>query len=252
MHVLELKSNKNYNISSNLINTKNDNINGHCTKTTSNLRQRNKAKDRDYKITAAALAVNICPKWNKVYKSTSKGESAPFKKHLIICKGDIKNTRLNKIRSIDPSVDLNELDDYDNNNSPYNNNAYENFMSNISEDINDVAPDPFDFNDDLNMAFDDQDKQTNDIKNQMTHGNFHIIHININSLFNKIEHVFEFINDTNVDIVSLNEIKLDNNIPSESFEHPNYKLIRRSRTGNGGGIMVYVKKVYQVSEINLV
>ena len=71
--------------------------------------------------------------------------------------------------------------------------------------------------------------------------NFKILHLNVNSLFSKI---FEFQNilETQLyDLIFLNETKLDAHIPNSSFLNINYKLIRRDRTGSGGGVLVYVK-----------
>ena len=81
-------------------------------------------------------------------------------------------------------------------------------------------------------------------------GAFHIIHLNINSIFNKFEHVFIMLNTLNVDIIALNEIKLDDLIPSRLYEHPKYDLIRRYRNAYGGGVLVYVKKCYKILHKN--
>ena len=71
--------------------------------------------------------------------------------------------------------------------------------------------------------------------------NFKILHLNVDSLFSKI---FEFQNilETQLyDLIFLNETKLDAHIPNSNFVNINYKLIRRDRTGSGGGVLVYVK-----------
>lgn len=53
---------------------------------------------------------------------------------------------------------------------------------------------------------------TNEIKQLMNRGQFHIVHLNINSVFNKFEHILSILDNTNVDIIALNEIKLDDNV----------------------------------------
>jgi exonuclease III len=72
------------------------------------------------------------------------------------------------------------------------------------------------------------------------------MHLNINSVFNKFEHVFSILNSLDFDIIALNEIKLDDSVPSKLYEHEKYNLIRRDRNSSGGGIMVYIKKCYSI------
>ena len=55
----------------------------------------------------------------------------------------------------------------------------------------------------------------------MASGKFHILHLNINSAFNKFEHFLDVLNLLNVDIITLNETKLDDETPDYYFEHPN-------------------------------
>ena len=59
------------------------------------------------------------------------------------------------------------------------------------------------------------------LKASMNIGSFHIIHLNINSIFNKFEHIFDILDKTDVDILALNEIKLDDTIPNKQFIHEN-------------------------------
>lgn len=49
-----------------------------------------------------------------------------------------------------------------------------------------------------------------------------------------------------VDLLLLNETKLDNGIPINNFLHPDYDLLRLDRPDSGGGgIMIYIKKAYK-------
>ena len=76
--------------------------------------------------------------------------------------------------------------------------------------------------------------------------NFTIGHININSLANKYEHIREVLNAAELDVLLLNETKLDESIPSTAFMVPDYYLLRRDRNSRGGGIAIYVNKSYRI------
>jgi len=64
---------------------------------------------------------------------------------------------------------------------------------------------------------------------------FKILHLNINSVFNKIQHILSLLNEIDIDIISINESKLDENTSDTFIEHPKYNTIRRDRVRNGGG-----------------
>jgi hypothetical protein len=49
-----------------------------------------------------------------------------------------------------------------------------------------------------------------------------------------------------VDILLLNETKLDEFIPNKLFEHAFNDVERRDRGSDGGGIMCFIKKAYSV------
>lgn len=88
------------------------------------------------------------------------------------------------------------------------------------------------------------------INSKINPGSFKIMHLNINSAFNKFEHIIEILNSADIDILTLNETKLDDETPDRYFEHNNYNTLRRNRNSHGGGILVLVKKCYQISEKN--
>ena len=73
---------------------------------------------------------------------------------------------------------------------------------------------------------------------------FTFAHININSIFNKLHHVFELLNSANLDFLAVAETKIDETTPSAAIAHPGYQLIRRDRTKRGGGLALYIKKCY--------
>ena len=66
-------------------------------------------------------------------------------------------------------------------------------------------------------------------------------HLNINSLRNKFESVNELIKDT-FDIFMLSESKLDSSFPDNQFLIPGYRIIRKDRNKNGGGILFYINE----------
>ena len=69
----------------------------------------------------------------------------------------------------------------------------------------------------------------------------HLLHININGLRNKKQQLIEYINEHNIDIVGINETKLNNNT---RLTFPNYLIIRRDRNNHGGGVaMMVIRKI---------
>lgn len=74
-----------------------------------------------------------------------------------------------------------------------------------------------------------------------------ICHLNVNSLFLKVIEIRTLLALNIFDIICLNETKLDNNIPDSFLKNPSYRIIRRDRVRNGGGIMVIIKKHLSVS-----
>ena len=61
-------------------------------------------------------------------------------------------------------------------------------------------------------------------------------HLNINSIKNKFESVWELIKDT-FDIFLLSESKLDSSFPDNQFSIPGYQIVRKDRDRNGGGLL---------------
>ena len=87
---------------------------------------------------------------------------------------------------------------------------------------------------------------TTELKKRLMLGHFNIIQININSVFNKTEHVLSNLDSTRCDVLVLNESKLDEDTPDKVFSHENYNNLRRNRNRFGCGLMVYVKKCYKI------
>ena len=63
------------------------------------------------------------------------------------------------------------------------------------------------------------------IVTNMKSGSFHMLLLNINSIYNKYEHIDDILNKTNVDLGALNEVKLSNDVPDKPYLHPKYKVL---------------------------
>ena len=67
--------------------------------------------------------------------------------------------------------------------------------------------------------------------------------LNINSLKNKFSDISFLLNQQQVDILVINETKLNDLIDDSIFENVFYQMIRRDRPDSGGGgILVFIKK----------
>ena len=66
-------------------------------------------------------------------------------------------------------------------------------------------------------------------------------HLNINSVRNKFESSNEMIRN-NFDIFVITERKLDTSFQDSQFHIPGYRLFRKDRNKNGGGLMCYINR----------
>lgn len=71
--------------------------------------------------------------------------------------------------------------------------------------------------------------------------NFVISYININSLSYKFDEIKELLTENIVDVLFIAETKLDSTFNDNLFVVDGYKLQRRDRTKNGGGILSFIK-----------
>ena len=72
--------------------------------------------------------------------------------------------------------------------------------------------------------------------------NLFLGHLNVNSLRNKFESIELIIKDI-FDIFLINESKLDSSFPNAQFSiPPGYKLFRKNRNKNGGGLVFYINQ----------
>jgi hypothetical protein len=83
-----------------------------------------------------------------------------------------------------------------------------------------------------------------------SHNGFKVLHLNDNSFFNKFEHILNILDSGKLDIIALNEVKLDENVPNKLYEHPGYTMKRRDRNMHVGGFMVYIRKCYKIMQFS--
>ena len=84
-----------------------------------------------------------------------------------------------------------------------------------------------------------------DIKNLK---GFKIASLNINSLLRHIDELRMTITNLEVDVLTINETKIDNYVTDSEIEIPGYNVIRRDRNRFGGGVVVYIREVHSFCE----
>ena len=70
---------------------------------------------------------------------------------------------------------------------------------------------------------------------------FTIGQLNITSLVKHVEELRIFIHEQPIDILCINETRLDNSISSAEVEICGYEIVRRDRNRNGGGVAIYLR-----------
>ena len=68
--------------------------------------------------------------------------------------------------------------------------------------------------------------------------------LNINSLLAHIDEFRVFMNESDIDIISVNETKLDSTINDNEVYIPGYEIVRKDGKINGrhgGGVCIYVR-----------
>ena len=70
-----------------------------------------------------------------------------------------------------------------------------------------------------------------------------VMHLNVNSLQNKIEEVRMLVEQFKAHVVFLGETKIDGTYPNSQFAINNYYLYRNDRVKGGGGLMAYFSSV---------
>ena len=70
-----------------------------------------------------------------------------------------------------------------------------------------------------------------------------IASLNVNSLIKHIDDLRIFLADNPVDVLAINESKLDNSIKNCELFIPDYEIIRRDRNRYGGGMYAFILKL---------
>ena len=78
-------------------------------------------------------------------------------------------------------------------------------------------------------------------KNILKPKNIFLGHLNINSVKNQFESVWELIKET-FDIFLVSEIKLDSSFQDDHFSIPSYQIVRKGRDTNGGGLHLFINE----------
>jgi hypothetical protein len=85
---------------------------------------------------------------------------------------------------------------------------------------------------------------------------FKVMHLNINSLFSKMNEIDMILQLKQYEIIFLNETKFDCFVPNSFYQNNYYDIIRRDRYFNedligkkGGGIVIFIKKHYKIKFI---
>ena len=77
---------------------------------------------------------------------------------------------------------------------------------------------------------------------------FKIAHLNITSLTKHFDELLIYMQDKPFDILTLNEMRLDNSISDSEVKISAYDIIRRDRNRNGSGVAMYIRS--NISFIN--
>ena len=70
-----------------------------------------------------------------------------------------------------------------------------------------------------------------------------VAQLNINSIRNKFELLRDNIGDL-LDVIMISETKIDESFPVNQFALNGYTPYRLDRSGNGGGILLYIKRIF--------
>ena len=68
-----------------------------------------------------------------------------------------------------------------------------------------------------------------------------IAHLNILSLLKNIDELKLMLKNSSIDILTLSETHLDNNITDGSISIEGFNCVRRDRNRSGGGVLVYIR-----------
>ena len=78
---------------------------------------------------------------------------------------------------------------------------------------------------------------------------FKFAHLNVVSLVKNFEEIKLFLDNNEVDVLALNETRLDETIFDSEISIPMYHLIRKDRNRHGGGVAIYLKNTLNIQTI---
>ena len=73
---------------------------------------------------------------------------------------------------------------------------------------------------------------------------FKLAHLNIASIPKHFDELKVLMINRSVDILSINEARLDNTIHDDKITIPGYVLFRKDRSRSGGGVALYIRNVF--------
>ena len=74
------------------------------------------------------------------------------------------------------------------------------------------------------------------------HRGLHLLHLNVNSLLNKIDELRYISKVSNAAVIGITETKLDNSVNDSEISIAGYKVIRNDRNRHGGGCLLYQRE----------
>ena len=97
------------------------------------------------------------------------------------------------------------------------------------------------------MCADGVNRNKSDIHSNKYKNCINIAHLNVNSLLPKVTEISYVLNKYFIDILCLNESKIDASISDEELKIENYSLVRKDRTRYVGGVAVYFRNCLSVN-----
>ena len=82
------------------------------------------------------------------------------------------------------------------------------------------------------------------LSNIKTLKGFKIAALNIASLVRHIDELKMVMSSQTLDILAINETRLDSTIPDKDISIIGYNVIRKDRNRHGGGVLLYVKETW--------
>ena len=74
--------------------------------------------------------------------------------------------------------------------------------------------------------------------------------LNINSIIKHIDELQVLLESNSIDILAINESKIDDTVSDNEMHINGYNIIRNDRNRNGGGVLMYIGKPVSFSERN--